>query len=140
MFEYKVIPAPARTEKLRGLKTTAERFAYVLTQAINAEADEGWEYVRAETLPCEEKVGLMRRVQRSTETVLIFRRPVEFEDEEEEPVTVETPRAAPGAKPTAQRLEPTPVRREPVFRADAISRDAASRRAEPRLRAQDAER
>ena len=126
MYEYKVIPAPARAEKQRGLKTTAERFAHSLAQAINAEAEEGWEYVRAESLPCEERKGMMGGVRRSTETVLIFRRAVEWgvEDEAAEP---------------AERPAPAD-RREPVFRPDALSRAAAARRPEPRLRAHDGER
>jgi hypothetical protein len=127
MFEYKVIPAPARAEKIRGLRTTTERFAHVLTQAINAEADEGWEYVRAETLPCEERKGLMGGTRRTTEVVLIFRRALDWESDDE----------TEAEKPQAD----TPIdRREPLFRPDALSRASASRRAEPRLRARDGER
>jgi uncharacterized membrane protein len=131
MFEYKVIPAPARAEKHRGLKTTAERFAHVLTQAINAEAEAGWDYVRAETLPCEERKGLMGGTRTTTETVLVFRRAVATPEE----AAAETPEEA-----SATRSEPAAERREPVFRPDALSRAAAARRTEPRLRAHDGER
>jgi hypothetical protein len=127
MYEYKVIPAPARAEKQRGLKTTAERFAHSLAQAINAEAEEGWEYVRAEQLPCEERKGLMGGVRRSTETVLIFRRALAWVE----------------ASDPATEAEAEPAhadRREPLFRPDALSRAAAARRQEPRLRARDADR
>ena len=125
MYEYKVIPAPARAEKVRGLKTTAERFAHVLTLAINAEADEGWEFVRTETLPCEERKGLMGGTRRSTETVMIFRRPLDLDED---------------APATLAQGETVGDRREPLFRPDALSRASAACRAEPRLRAQDGER
>lgn len=129
MYEYKVIPAPARAERVRGMKTTAERFAHHLALAINAEAEEGWEYVRAETLPCEERKGLMGGTRRSTETVLIFRRALEWVEEEVEAEPAHDPRA-----------EAPVERREPLFRPDALSRAAATRRVEPRLRAHDGER
>jgi hypothetical protein len=137
MFEYKVIPAPVRAEKVRGLKTTAERFAHVLTQAINAEADEGWDYVRAETLPCEERKGIFGGTRSSTETVLIFRRALPGEDEAAPAAADDDAPGAPAARP---QLAPAPERREPLFRPDALSRAAAARRAEPRLRAHDGER
>ena len=130
MFEYKAIPAPARAEKIRGLKTTAERFAHVLTEAINAEAGEGWEYVRAESLPCEERKGFLGGTRQTTETVLIFRRALAVQEEAAAQAPEQTP---------AGRREPAADRREPVFRPDELSRAAATRRAEPRLRAHDGE-
>lgn len=72
-FEYKVIPAPRRGEKARGVKTTEDRFALALTGLMNRLGAEGWDYVRADALPCEERVGLT-----GTKTVyqnmLVFRR------------------------------------------------------------------
>jgi hypothetical protein len=131
MFEYKVIPAPVRIEKIRGLKTTAERFAHVLTEAMNAEAEGGWEYVRAESLPCEERKGFFGRTRNSTETLLVFRRAIDWEDAP----LAETP------EPVAARAsEPAAPRREPIFRPDALSRATAARRAEPLLRARDGDR
>ncbi len=73
MYEYKVIPAPARAVKVKGLKTTGDRFAHQLDERLNAEADEGWEFLRAETLPCEERRGLTG-LRKSFQTVLVFRR------------------------------------------------------------------
>lgn len=72
-YEYRVVPAPRRGEKARGLKTTPERFAHALTQTMNDMAREGWEYLRADTLPCDERVGLTGRAT-STQHVLVFRR------------------------------------------------------------------
>lgn len=79
MYEYKVIPAPLRTIKVKGLKTPAERFAHLLEGALNAEVGEGWEFVRAETLPCEERKGLTGTAK-SFQSVLVFRRATGFAD------------------------------------------------------------
>ncbi|MBN8194777.1 hypothetical protein JI667_22010, partial [Bacillus sp. NTK074B] len=46
MFEYKVVPAPVRAVRVKGLKTTAERFAHTVAESINAEAAGGWQFVR----------------------------------------------------------------------------------------------
>lgn len=73
MFEYKVVPAPQRAVKVKGLKTTADRFAHALAERINAEAAGGWEFLRTETMACEERSGL-GRVRSSTQTMMIFAR------------------------------------------------------------------
>lgn len=71
--EYKVIPAPRRAEKAKGARTTADRFANTLAEAINAMARDGWEYLRAEVLPCEERSGLTGR-KITDQHVLVFRK------------------------------------------------------------------
>jgi len=73
VYEYKVVPAPMRGEKERGLKTGAERFAHALSLMMNDLAADGWEYWRAETLPAEERTGL---TSKSTvyHNLLVFRR------------------------------------------------------------------
>ena len=73
-FEFKVIPAPRRAEKARGLKTTADRFAHTLALVMNDLARDGWEYLRAETLPCEERSGLTSKTT-VYHNLLVFRRP-----------------------------------------------------------------
>ncbi|MDR5654029.1 DUF4177 domain-containing protein [Ruixingdingia sedimenti] len=72
-YEYKVIPAPRRGEKARGARTTADRFALALTQMMNDLGREGWEYLRADTLPCEERSGLTSKTT-SFQNMLVFRR------------------------------------------------------------------
>jgi hypothetical protein len=72
-FEYKVVPAPAKGEKARGTKTTADRFALALSTVMNDLGREGWEYLRADTLPCEERVGFTGR-QTVFQHMLVFRR------------------------------------------------------------------
>lgn len=73
-YEYSAIPAPARSEKAKGARTPADRYAVTLTEAINRMAAQGWEYLRAETLPSEERSGLTGRTT-LFHNLLIFRRP-----------------------------------------------------------------
>lgn len=87
-YEYKVVPAPHRGERAKGVKGTEARFALSLGNTINAQAAEGWEYVRAETLPCEERSGLTGKTT-TFMNMLVFRRAVEMAVPVEVPV--ETP-------------------------------------------------
>lgn len=72
-FEYQAVPAPTRGTKAKGAKSTEDRFALSLTDVLNEMAAEGWEYVRAETLPCDERKGLTG-TQTTYQNVLIFKR------------------------------------------------------------------
>jgi hypothetical protein len=73
-FEYKVIPAPRRGVRVKGAKGPAGRFAGALESTINTLSAEGWEYVRAESLPVDERHGITRRKTETYQNVLIFRR------------------------------------------------------------------
>ncbi|MBN2741861.1 MAG: DUF4177 domain-containing protein [Rhodobacteraceae bacterium] len=77
-FEYKVIPAPSRGEKERGLKAGVDRFAHTLSGMINDMAAQGWEYLRAETLPAEERTGLTGKTT-VYHNLLVFRRALSLE-------------------------------------------------------------
>ena len=72
-YEYKVVPAPKRGVKAKGLKTSDARYANALQATLNSEAIDGWEYLRAETLPSEERSGLTGRTT-VFQNVLVFRR------------------------------------------------------------------
>lgn len=72
-FEYKVVPAPRRGEKTRDAKTTPDRFAAALTRLMNAQARDGWDYLRADTLPCDERAGLTGTATHF-QNMLVFRR------------------------------------------------------------------
>ncbi|MCE6950155.1 DUF4177 domain-containing protein [Cereibacter sphaeroides] len=72
-FEYKVVPAPRKGEKVKGARTPTDRFALSLTQLMNDLGRDGWEYLRAETLPCEERVGFTGKTT-TFQNLLIFRR------------------------------------------------------------------
>ena len=77
-YEYKVIPAPAKGRKGPGIKGAEGRFAHGLETAINELALEGWEYLRADILPSEERQGLTSS-QTVYRSMLVFRRPLELE-------------------------------------------------------------
>lgn len=72
-FEYKAVPAPVTGTKAKGVKSTEDRFALSITEALNDMAADGWEYVRAETLPCDERKGLTG-TQTTYQNILIFKR------------------------------------------------------------------
>lgn len=88
-FEYRVVPAPRRGEKARGVKTTEERFALALTQLMNKLGREGWEYQRSDTLPVEERVGLTGS-KTTYQNMLVFRRSL-AEQESESVATMDRP-------------------------------------------------
>lgn len=73
-YEFKVIPAPRRGEKSRMAKTTEERFALALSTVMNQMGAEGWDYVRADVLPCDERAGITGGVKTSFQNMLVFRR------------------------------------------------------------------
>lgn len=74
-YEYKVVPAPRKGQKSKGLRTPEARFAYALQQLMNELATDGWEYQRAETLPSLERSGLASSTK-EWRHVLVFRRPL----------------------------------------------------------------
>lgn len=73
-YDYRVVPAPKRAKKVRGVRGPEELFALTLTDAINEVARQGWEYVRAEHLPAEKPRGWFRGATAAEQTVLVFRR------------------------------------------------------------------
>lgn len=98
-FEYKVIPAPKRGEKARGVKSTEDRFAYALTSLMNELGAEGWDYVRADALPCEERVGLTG-TKTTFQNMLVFRRMLgQDEAESRAPLRLTAETAPPAASP-----------------------------------------
>ena len=77
-YEYRVVPAPSRGEKAKGVKGVADRFAVALMHTMNELGAEGWEYLRAETLPCDERKGLFGH-RSIMQNVLVFRREIAAE-------------------------------------------------------------
>lgn len=73
MFEYKVVPAPKRGLKGKGVKGNEGRFANALQTVMNELGKDGWEYLRTDTLPAEEREGLMGRTT-VFQNMLVFRR------------------------------------------------------------------
>lgn len=111
-FEYKVVPAPKRGEKARGVKTTEDRFALALTTLMNELGAEGWDYVRADALPCEERTGFTG-TKTTFQNMMVFRRALGADSAAERPamrLMLQDPIAAP-----APRLGPA----EPPLPANA---------------------
>ncbi len=73
-YEYKVIAAPRKARRAKGARTGQDRFARTLTDVINTEAASGWEYLRAESLPVDEKKGMLSSATESYHSVLVFRK------------------------------------------------------------------
>ncbi len=91
IYEYKVIPAPIRGRKAPGVKTPEGRFALGLEDVFNNMGQDGWDYLRSDILPSEERQGLTssHTVYRS---VLVFRR--------ERTTAASMPESAPLTTPT----------------------------------------
>ena len=75
-YEYKVVPAPRKAGKVKGVKGTDARFAHELAQLMNEYGADGWEYQRTDTLPCEERTGLMSGKTTQFQNLLVFRREI----------------------------------------------------------------
>ncbi len=105
-YEYRVVPAPAKGLKAKGVKTPEGRFANSVQSTLNAHGAEGWEYLRAELLPSDERAGLTGSTT-NWRNVLVFRRLVE-EPVQDEPVAVveiaEEPASAPQPTNGAKRM------------------------------------
>lgn len=113
-YEYNVLPAPRRTKRAKGVKGEPAKFAHALTELMNLQAAEGWEYFKSETLPMESKSGVFKGVTESFQTVLIFRRALEDEDEGE--IVAMTPPAPVQAEPEPVIETPAPhLRQEPTI-------------------------
>lgn len=78
-YEYKVVPAPIKGVKAKGVKTGEERFALALQELMNQMGVEGWEYQRAEALPSTERAGLTGTTT-EWRNLLVFRRPLTVDD------------------------------------------------------------
>lgn len=77
-YQYRVISAPNRGVKAKGVKTPEDRFSHALEEVMNRMAVEGWEYQRAETLPSVERSGLTSTTT-NWRNVLVFRKLMEEE-------------------------------------------------------------
>jgi len=73
-YEYKVVPAPAKGIKGKGVRGAEARFSFALQELMNGMAGYGWEYQRSETLPSIERAGLTGTTT-EWRNVLVFRRP-----------------------------------------------------------------
>lgn len=72
-YEYKLVPAPVRAVRHKGLKAAAN-FAATLEDVLNEMAAEGWVYLRADILPEEVRSGIASKAT-TYRTLLVFQRP-----------------------------------------------------------------
>lgn len=111
--EYRVIPAPRKGEKAKGAKSVPERFGVALARVMNEMAAEGWEYLRADTLPCDERVGLTGSATHF-HNMLVFRRALRPAQPEAAP-HVPAPVARPAPMADMSDLLPEPVEERTVL-------------------------
>lgn len=107
-YEYKVIAAPNRGEKTKDAKTPTDRYAVAMATELNRMAAEGWDYLRAETLPSEERSGIAGR---STvyHNMLVFRRAAAALAEAPAAATADAPQPEyPVSASRARTPEPVP--------------------------------
>lgn len=101
-YEYKVVPAPRKGVKGKGIKGVEGRFANGLEQVLCEHGADGWEYLRSDTLPSDERSGIATSVT-TWRTVLVFRRPTGTTgDAEFEPRLIE---AAPTATEATEHAD-----------------------------------
>ena len=74
VYEYKCVGAPEKGKRTKGARTRSDRVALVMQEIIAEEAVDGWEYMRTDLVPVEEKAGLFSRTVEVHRAVLIFRR------------------------------------------------------------------
>ena len=129
-YEYLTVPAPRKGEKNKGAKTPEARAAQAMQTLLNAQAAKGWEYLRADMLPMEERSGLTSKTV-NYQTILVFRREIDAEDATEgradfgafpdtalEDETATSP--APKAAPRAEKTDKVPgFKSAPAVTADA---------------------
>ncbi|MCR9125241.1 MAG: DUF4177 domain-containing protein [Rhodobacteraceae bacterium] len=124
-YEYKVVPAPGRGEKAKGVRAPEARFALALETLMNRLAEDGWEYLRAEMLPSEERQGLTGTTT-NWRNMLVFRRPRRDSAEDFRPRLLGAPQPAdPAAGIPAPPATATPAQ------APAVAETAAAQPAAP---------
>ncbi|GFE63575.1 DUF4177 domain-containing protein [Litoreibacter roseus] len=131
-FEYRVIPAPRQSKAVKGIRGVPERFAHTVGGVMNELGADGWEYVRADTLPCEERQGLTGKTV-NYHSMLVFRRPVGSKVREAEPATPKLALPSPTIAKEPQSIDEWEDR--VLAEAEAMAEaEVSEKRAEPKLR------
>ncbi|WP_130404960.1 DUF4177 domain-containing protein [Thalassococcus sp. S3] len=89
-YEYKVVAAPTKGEKAKGLRGAEARFAFAVEQVINRMAEDGWEYLRSDMLPSDERQGLTGSTT-NWRNLLVFCRPAQTRTDSFAPRLLEAP-------------------------------------------------
>lgn len=130
MYEYRVVTAPNRGVKAKGIRSNEARFAHALEEMMNSMAQDGWEYQRAETLPSVERSGLTSTTT-NWRNVLVFRRPTNAPREREQDVAVSAPDlpvtpVAPGTPLPENDLLATAPKEPPLTKPQTPEDDASN--------------
>ncbi len=110
-FEYKAIGAPEKAKRKRGLRNQSDRVALAFEEILQAEAVDGWEYLRTDLLPVTERAGWFGRGHEVHRAVMVFRRPLDRVAPVESEATL---RRAPSVTPAPVR----PIAPEPEVSDD----------------------
>ncbi|MGF1554388.1 MAG: hypothetical protein ACFBWO_18075 [Paracoccaceae bacterium] len=138
-YEYKIVAAPDRGHRRRGLRGGGERLAAAVEEVVAEEATGGWEYLRADVLPSVESAGWFGGRREVNRALLVFRRALDAETaaragRDAHPAGREAEPARRGEREAARGAEEEP-RREPrsgIFGGQRGAR--GSERVEPRPR------
>ena len=118
-YEYKIVPAPEKGDKLKGASAEA-RFAAAVERVLNELAARGWEYQRSDTLPALERSGISGS-ETQWRNLLVFRRPHAEDASAFHPKLLEAPAPVTGSQSDAADA-PGPVKSP---RAPESPKDAA---------------
>ena len=124
-WEFKVVPAPTKGLKARGVKSPEDRFALALETLMNDMGADGWEFQRAETLPSTERSGLTGSTT-EWRNVMVFRRAVPSDTADFEHELLPPPDVAHSTEPQGADA----AQNEPTQGADTNTHQAASGRTE----------
>ncbi|QIE54731.1 hypothetical protein G5B40_04305 [Pikeienuella piscinae] len=76
-YSYKTVAAPRKPRKTRGVRGAEALIAHAVGEIIQAEAANGWEYLRTDSIPVEEGGGVFSRAVTVWRAVMVFRRAVD---------------------------------------------------------------
>lgn len=79
-YEFKVVPAPKKGVSGKGVRGKEAKFANAISVMMNKMGEDGWDYVRADTLPFEERTGLTSH-KTTYQNMLVFRRKIDQDAE-----------------------------------------------------------
>ncbi len=135
-YEYKTVGGPERGKQKRGAKNTIERVAAAMQDIIRREAAGGWEYVRTDLVPVEERPNLLSPKRTVHCPVVVFRRPKTAAPEDARSELSKKAQRIFGGKPP-KKAKGGRKAREAALRAEAdaapISTDELTAAYEPEL-------
>lgn len=134
MYEYKCVGAPEKGKRGKRVRTRSDRVATAMQEIIADEAVDGWEYLRTDLVPVEEKSGIFSRVQEVHRAVLVFRRMLPQQSRRLFEAPAGAPYHAPEAAPVTHPMQAPPPMSDPALRRPASETDEDYRIAAERLR------